>query len=508
MTIHSPTSIVKQFRDQVDRCPDAIAVRDGGRTVTYAELDRQVDAVAAALRAAGVAPDAPVAILAERSIEMVGAVLAVHRAGGASLPLDVSHPPERLANVLEIAECGTILLSRKQLSALPAIRRLMVTLVIEDAMIRPPAGVPLGEPALDQLAYVVFTSGSTGTPKGIAMPHRSLAHLIEWQLSEYQAARDATTLLYAALIFDVFYQELYATLAGGGCLVIVPESLRADFTALCTLMVEHDVRRAYLPTVALRHLAAAVRAGAALPPLEEVLVAGEQLQITEAVREMFARLPAAVLVNQYGPAETHVVTALALRAPAASWPALPGIGRPLPSAPAHVLDDDLQPIPAGELGELCFGGPCVSRGYLHRPELTAARFVPDPFSPGRLYRTGDLARIMPDGTLAFHGRRDSQLKIRGFRIELEEIEVAISRHPSVREAAIAVRTSTDGEKTLSAYVVAATAQPPNTEELQHFLAESLPEYMVPSTIECIAELPKTSTGKIDRRALAAATHSA
>lgn len=508
-----PISIVQQFRTTVRDRPDAIAVRDRGRAVTYAELDRAVDAVAAALHTAGITADAPVAILADRSLEMIIAVLAVHRAGGASMPLDVSHPPERLAHVLEIADCEMMLLSCTQLSALSNIRRLMVTVMIEDSMIASATKLPVRDPAPDQLAYIVFTSGSTGAPKGIAMPHRPLDHLIRWQLSSYHAPGDATTLSYASVIFDVFYQELYATLAGGGCLVIVPEATRADFHALCELMITHDVRRAYLPTVALRYLAAAIQAGAPLPALQEVVVAGEQLQITDAVRELFARLPAAALVNQYGPAETHVVTAEILRAPSSSWPALPGIGRALPSAPVQVLDRDLRPVPAGDVGELYFGGPCVSRGYIHRPELTAARFVPDPFSDGgsgggRLYRTGDLARITPDGTIEFLGRQDCQLKIRGFRIELQEIEIALARHPAVRDAAVTVHVSADGEKSLAAYVVTATTPPPRPDELRQFLAESLPDYMVPVTIEPIAELPKTSTGKIDRRALPGARHSA
>jgi amino acid adenylation domain-containing protein len=351
---------------------------------------------------------------------------------------------------------------------------------------------------------VIFTSGSTGSPKGIAMTHRSLGNLIQWQLEHGHAAPDATTLLYASFIFDVFYQELYGTLAAGGCLVVVPEAVRADFVALCDLMISCEVRRAYLPVVALRYLAVAIQAGAALPRcLEEVIVAGDRLQVTDPIREMFAALPAAALVNQYGPAETIQVTSVTYRAPSSSWSTFPAIGRPMSNCPAYVLGEDLEPVPAGAAGELYFGGACVSRGYIHRPGLTAERFVPDPWSGGRLYRTGDLARFAPDGMIEFLGRRDAQMKIRGYRIEPQEIEVALGRYPGVREAAVTAHVLPDGDKILVAYVVPASAPPPEEQDVQRFLADSLPDYMVPPIIEILAALPTTSTGKLDRRALPA-----
>jgi amino acid adenylation domain-containing protein len=435
---------------------------------------------------------------------MVVAVLAVHRAGAATMPLDPNHPPERLASVLEIAECGILLAARAHTAMLGVIRRLMVTVVIEDALARAPRAYPAPALQLDHLVYVVFTSGSTGVPKGIAMPHRSLSYLVQWQVEHYHSARDAAAVLYASFIFDVFYQELYGTLAAGGCLVVAQDAVRADFARLCALINEHGVRRLSLPTVALRYLTAAVADGAALPGcLEEIVVAGEQLQVSDAVRAMFARLPAAVLVNQYGPAETHAVTEAALRAPASRWPVAPGIGTPLPNCPMYILDDNLDAVPAGAVGELYLAGGCVSRGYINRPGLTAERFLPEPVSGRRMYRTGDLARFEADGAIQFLGRRDAQHKVRGFRIELEEIEVALGRHPDVRDAAVTVHTAPDGEKILVAYIVTAATPPPAAEELQQFLADSLPEYMVPPVIEMIAAMPKTSSGKLDRRALPA-----
>jgi amino acid adenylation domain-containing protein len=502
-------TVAQLFSEQARRTPDAVAVRCRDRSVTYAELDRQVDALTAALCAAGAEPDVPVAILVDRSIEMVVAVLAVHRAGAATMPLDPTHPPERLASVLDIAECGILLSSRVHTAVLGVLRRLMVTVVIEDTLARPP--VPYQAPlvALDHLVYVVFTSGSTGVPKGIAMPHRSLSHLVQWQIEHFHSARDAAAVLHASFIFDVFYQELYGTLAAGGCLVVVPDGTRADFVRLCELVNEHGVRRVSVPTVALRYLANAIAEGAPLPAcLEELVVAGEQLQVSDAVRAMFARLPAAVLVNQYGPAETHAVTEAAFRGPSSSWPTVPGIGRPLPNCPMYILDDNLDAVPIGAVGELCLAGACVSRGYINRPGLSAERFVPAPWTGSRMYRTGDLARFEPDGSIQFLGRRDSQHKVRGFRIELEEIEVALGRHPDVRDTAVTVHASSsgDGEKILVAYVVTGATPPPDAAELQQFLAETLPEYMVPPVIEIIAAMPKTSSGKIDRRSLPAPAH--
>jgi amino acid adenylation domain-containing protein len=354
----------------------------------------------------------------------------------------------------------------------------------------------------ENLSYLIYTSGSTGKPKGVAMRQGALVNLLSWQLQNWSAKPDAKTLQFASLNFDVSFQEIFSTLASGGTLVLVSEELRRDSNRLIKFLDEQNVERLFLPFVALKHLAGAAEREQTFPShLREVITAGEQLQITPAIKEFFTKLPGCVLHNQYGPSETHVVTAFKLDASPQSWSALPPIGKAIDNTEIYLLDDQLQPMPIGEPGELYVGGDCLARGYLNRPELTAEKFIQNPFAPkSRLYRTGDLARYLPDGNIEFLGRIDHQVKIRGFRIELGEIETLLSLHPMVREAAVVAKEDSRGDKQLVAYIVAR----PNrleTTELRKFLGEKLPSYAVPSHFVEISALPQTPNGKLDRRAL-------
>ncbi|MFP2928166.1 amino acid adenylation domain-containing protein [Pyxidicoccus sp. 3LG] len=374
------------------------------------------------------------------------------------------------------------------------------------AIARQPVHAPEDGVSSESACYVIYTSGSTGRPKGVALPHRALSNLLAWQLKQSVKPK-ATTLQFAALSFDVSFQELFSTWCAGGTLVVPTAETRRDMPALLDLMSRHGVERMFLPFVALQALADAVAHGARPPQrLREVVTAGEQLQVTPALVSFFERLPGCVLENQYGPSETHVVSAYRLDGVPSSWPRLPPIGTPLPDTRLYVVDSRDQPCAIGVQGELLIGGVQVAHGYPGRPELTAEKFVPDPFSrePGaRLYRTGDRARWKADGTVEFLGRLDAQVKVRGFRIEPGEVEAALRDAPEVRDAAAVVREDVPGDRRLVGYVVLSPEASWEPEALREVLRRRLPEYMVPSALVPLEALPLTPSGKLARRLLPA-----
>ncbi|RZM00355.1 MAG: amino acid adenylation domain-containing protein, partial [Variovorax sp.] len=501
---------------QAARTPEAVAVALGDASLRYAELDARADRLAARLRALGVGPDVPVALYVERSLAMVVGLLAVLKAGGAYVPLDPSHPRERTAAVLAGARPAVILTQASLGDVLPAEGDTAVVLLDADFAAFDPAApaaadaAPATAVAAHHLAYVIFTSGSTGAPKGVAMHHGALANLLRWQAAHPRVAAAQRTLQFAALGFDVAFQEIFATLAVGGTLVLIDEAVRRDPQALAAVMRAQRVQRLYLPFIALQNIAEyMVAADEALPDLQDVLTAGEQLHASPAVRAFFARLPGCRLHNQYGPTESHVVTALELPADPSTWAALPSIGRPIDHCRIHVLDAKGRTAPLGVAGEIHIGGAGVARGYLHRPELTAERFVADPFSDdpaARLYRTGDIGRWRADGEIDCLGRNDTQVKVRGFRVELGEIEGALLTHPAVSEAAVLARHDGGGDARLVAYVAAqagTTGASADEASLRAHLAALLPPYMVPAVFVALATLPRSPNGKIDRRALPA-----
>ena len=489
---------------QARRTPEAEAVRFGDEVLRYAELEREADRLAHRLRALGVGPDVPVALYVERSLAMVVGLLAVLKAGGAYVPLDPSHPPDRTAVILAGAKPQVILSQTALRAALPTDATpvlLLDALPAQDDGQHPSAA----DVQPQHLAYVIYTSGSTGTPKGVAMPHRGLVNLLHWQLDHPAVPKPQRTLQFAALGFDVAFQEIFATLAAGGTLVLIDESVRRDPQALVAVLREQRVQRLFLPFIALQNLAEyAVAAGETLPALQDVMTAGEQLHASPAVRAFFTRHPGCRLHNQYGPTESHVVTALQLAADPAQWAALPSIGRPIANNRIHVLDRQGRTAPLGVPGEIHIGGVGVARGYLHRPELTAERFVVDPFSDdpdARLYKTGDIGRWRADGEIDYLGRNDHQVKVRGFRVELGEIESALLTHPAVREAAVLARHDGGGDARLVAYLTAQPGSAPGAEDLRTHLKATLPAYMVPALFVTLEALPRSPNGKIDRRGL-------
>ncbi|MFN8517204.1 MAG: amino acid adenylation domain-containing protein [Chloroflexia bacterium] len=493
---------------QVARTPDAVAVLFDDEQLTYAELDQRANRLARHLRDLGVGRDTPVALCIDRSPDLIVSVLAVLKAGGAYLPLDPAYPRDRLAIMLEDAQTPVLLAQRRLLELLP--QHNARTLCLEE--IWPMLGT-LPEAPLsavnhpDDLAYVLYTSGSTGRPKGVAMRHGALTNLLSWQLATTTLDHPARTLQFAALSFDVASQEIFFSLISGGTLVLIGEDERRDFNRLITILERDRVERLFLPFVALQHLAQAAAEPGTTPPsrLREVITAGEQLQVTPAVADFFARLPGSTLHNQYGPTETHVATAFTLDGSPDGWMALPPIGRPIANTAARILDRRMRPVPLGVPGELYLGGAALARGYLHRPDLTAERFLADPFSqePGaRMYKTGDLARFLPDGNIEFLGRIDQQVKIRGYRVELGEIEARLAQHTMVRDSAVVAHAiGSVGGKRLVAYATVREGDAPSVADLRAWVAAQLPEYMVPAAVVILAAFPLTPSGKVDRRAL-------
>ncbi|HEY6804790.1 MAG TPA: amino acid adenylation domain-containing protein [Pyrinomonadaceae bacterium] len=494
------------FEAQTTATPEATALisTTPGIQFTYRQLNQRANQLAHYLRALGVGPDSAVGICLERSSEMMVAVLGVLKAGGAYVPLDPGYPADRFAFMLEDSRATVLLTQQRLLDRLPEHRMQTVCVdgdweKIELESIDDPDSLTTA----DNLAYIIYTSGSTGRPKGVAMPHRPLVNLISYQIQLADRLRTARTLQFASLSFDVSFQEMFSTWAAGGTLVLIDEEVRFDARELHRVLAEQRIERLYLPFVALQQLAEVVCESELDGPLSlrEVLTAGEQLKITKQIRELMRRVDGCRLENQYGPSECHVVSTFLLDGPTGKWPELPPIGRPITNTQQYVLDEWLQLAPVGVTGELYLGGESLARGYLNRPELSAEKFIPDPYSviPGRrLYRTGDLARYRADGQVDFLGRRDSQVKIRGFRVELGEIETVLEGHPDISEAIVTVHSDDNEQKRLVAYWVGSGA---TAVQLRSYLQERLPAYMVPPALVQLDKFPLTPSGKVDRRAL-------
>jgi amino acid adenylation domain-containing protein len=478
------------------------AVRTVALRFTYEQLAREAGRIAAWLQAQGVAPGAVVGLALERdALASIAAVLGVLQAGATVLPLDPEHPPARLGFVLRDARAHLILTHRSLRARLPTDAGCPI-LCVEDVSAVGSASAAECTPA--EIVYLIYTSGSTGEPKGVAMRHEALLNLVRWQCAESGPERAARTLQFTPMGFDVYFQEVFATLLAGGELILVDDAVRLDPSRLLAFLATQRVTRIKLPFVALQQLAdAAARGGAPPGELREVITAGEQLLATAALRDWFRAMPACRLVNQYGPSETHVVTQQVLAADPGAWPDLPPIGTPVPGVELFVLDEERREVAVGASGELYVGGVCLAAGYLGQPELTAERFLEDVAVGGarrRLYRTGDLVSRDARGVFEFLGRADQQIKLRGYRIEPGEIEVQLAAHEEVAQAVVVLRKGPAGPR-LVAYVVPQPGRAPTLGALRRHLEQRLPAYMVPAGFVLLAELPRTPSGKVDRRAL-------
>ena len=497
-------SIHQLVEEQAERTPDAVAVVYANQGLTYRDLNAKANQLAHYLKKLGVGPDVLVGICVERSLEMIVGLLGILKAGGAYVPLDPSYPKERLDFMLEDTDVAVLLTQEHLLKLFADQNRQVICL---DRELNDVANASPENPARsvtpDNLAYVIYTSGSTGKPKGVTIPHRGILRLL-YGVDYVQLDDHQTFLQLAPLSFDASTFEIWGPLLHGAKCVLYPGSVPTP-TELAEFLHQHGITTLWL-TAALYN-AVIEEAPQALLGIKQLLIGGEALSVTHVLRGL-ALLPNTQIINGYGPTEGTTFTCCYPIArdltdqPATSIP----IGRPIGNTQVYILDQQRNPVPVGVTGELYIGGDGLARGYLNRPELTAEKFIANPFSTevhARLYKTGDLARYLADGNIEFLGRIDDQVKIRGFRIELGEIGSVLAQHPAVREVVVLAREDSSGDKRLIAYVVANQQPSPATNQLRNYLKEKLPDYMVPSAFVFLDKLPLTSTGKVDRKALPA-----
>ncbi|PYS94472.1 MAG: hypothetical protein DMF50_12430, partial [Acidobacteria bacterium] len=485
------------FEAQVARTPDAVAVVDGAARLTYRDLNRRANQVAHRLIAWGIGAETLVALCLRRSQDLVVALLGILKAGAAYVPLDPAYPKERLAFMLEDTRAPALITESAMLAIFPPHQARVLCLDRDrEALEREPADDPEDRALPGNLAYVIYTSGSTGRPKGAAIEHRSTVSLLRWAREALTVEDLSGVLASSSICFDSSVLEIFAPLAWGGTIILAEDVLH-----LPSLPGRDAVRLVNTVPSAIAEL---LRIGGVPASVRTVSLAGEALQ-SVLVQTIYAQRTIDRVLNLYGLSEATVYTTIA-RLERGATGATP-IGRPVSNTRVYILDEDLDPVPVDVPGEICVGGIGPGRGYVNRPDLTAEKFIPDPFGgePGaRLYRTGDLARFRPDGAIEFLGRIDQQVKIRGFRIEPGEIESALQGHPGIAEGAVQVREERDGDRRLVAYVVPKAGQAsPSPRDLRRFLAATLPDYMVPSAFVLLERLPRTPNGKLDRKALPA-----
>jgi amino acid adenylation domain-containing protein len=515
------------FEANVKRYPDHLAVVSTTQQITYQELDDRANQLANRLRSLGVQPDTLVGISVERSIEMVVGLLGILKAGGAYVPLDPDYPHERLAFIINDTAMTILVTQSKLVAKLPqnqarlvCIDRLGNELLYETLGERDRDSLADQQPLVvpktitrvqpHHLAYTMYTSGSTGEPKGVQIEHRSLVNYAIAANAEYRVTSADRILQFASLNFDISAEEIYTSLTSGATLV-----LRTAETIEIGTFLQHcrdwQITLVSLPTAYWHELTIRMETDRfQIPPsLRLVIIGGEKAAISRFRAWQKIVGQQVRLINTYGPTEATIITLCTdlsesdvdldrLEVP---------IGRPLANVQVHILDLDLQPVPIGAPGELHIAGAALARGYLNRPERNTARFIPNPFSQafsGRLYKTGDLVRTRADGNIEFISRIDRQVKIRGFRIELTEVEMVVDRHPGIAQTVVVVREDSPGDKKLVAYCVADPRHPlPSNSDLRNFVAQIVPDYMVPAMFVFLASLPMNANGKVDLPALPA-----
>ncbi|MDZ8110116.1 MAG: amino acid adenylation domain-containing protein [Nostoc sp. DedQUE12a] len=504
-TIAGNLCIHQMFEMQVERSPQAIAVVFENTQLTYQQLNQRANQLAHYLRTLGVGPEVLVGICLERSLEMIVGLLGILKAGGAYVPLDPSYPKERLAFILEDTQTPVLLTQEKLVENLPSHQAQVICLdLLLEENTQNNQENPVNQTTLDNLIYVIYTSGSTGQPKGVMIPHRGICNQLHWRQTTFRLTDADKVLLTISFSFDPSVWQIFWPLCFGGQLIVPRPGGHQDAAYLVKAIAQQQITvLALVPSILRVLLEEKGIENCRL--LRHVTCGGEALPV-ELIDRFFAQLNLDnVLHNCYGPTEASIDTTFWTCQRGSSYTIAP-IGRPITNAQIYILDENLQPVPVGESGELYIGGIGLARGYLNRPELTKEKFIIDPFSSqegARLYRTGDLARYNSDGNVEFVGRIDHQVKIRGFRIELGEIEAVLNQHPALTQTLVIAREDIPGDKRLIAYIVANPKEIPTQVEIRQFLQGRLPEYMVPAYFVFLDTLPLNPNGKIDRRALPA-----
>ncbi|QKQ73079.1 non-ribosomal peptide synthetase [Nostoc sp. TCL240-02] len=489
------------FEEQVQKTPNKIAVVFEDQQLTYAQLNRKANQLAHYLQQRGVKPEVLVGLCTERSLLMIIGLLGIIKAGGAYLPLDPTLPKEGFASRLQDLEIPLILTQQRLVDNLPTDVAQIVCLDTDwDIIADHKDENPISEITAQNLVYVLFTSGSTGKPKGVAIEHQQLLNYLHGITQRLDLSSTTNFATVSTLAADLGNTGIFAALCTGGCLHILSIECATDSAILAKYCRTHPIDCLKIVPSHLATLLASAPSDSILPR-QQLILGGEAAswQLIEQIRQ---QAPSSLIFNHYGPTEATVgVTTFAVGNQQISTQTVP-LGRPLANTQIYLLDKQLQPVPIGVPGELYIGGTGLARGYLNRSDLTAEKFIPNPFAEmgSRLYKTGDIARYLADGNIEFIGRVDQQVKIRGFRVELGEIESVLCQHPQVQQAVVSVRED-NSNKSLIAYVVSKQTQTLNVSELQRFLREKLPEYMMPSTFIMLKALPLTSNGKINRNAL-------
>ncbi|MGG7175941.1 amino acid adenylation domain-containing protein, partial [Clostridium paraputrificum] len=490
-------TVVDLFEEQVKKTPNNIAVVFEDEEITYKELNKRANSLARILRKKGVGSDVVVGIMVERSVEMIVSIISILKAGGAYLPIDLSYPKERVEFILQNSRCKVLLTQKNILEDI--VFEGNVICVEEESLYQESSRNLIKKSNTDDLVYIIYTSGTTGEPKGVMFKNSSIANLINFEIKDTNIELKTRVLQFANLGFDVASQEILSTLLAGGELYLIKEEMRTDVPKMLDFIDEKQIKTVFFPTAYFKLLQSETKyIESIIKYVNHIVVAGEQLTLTDELKELI-RSNKINIHNHYGPSESHVVTTSTITS-TNNIKSIPTIGRPISNNKIYILDNSMNLAPINVKGEMYIAGAGVARGYLNNDKLTKEKFIDNPYKPEEvMYKTGDLARWLPDGNIEYLGRVDEQVKIRGFRIELGEIANVLMKISYIKDVAIITRQDINGEKLIHGYVV--SDENVDFKEVRKELRKELPDYMVPSYMMKIVEIPLNRNGKVDKRAL-------